>query len=129
MGREDDIGKPGPDAVDQKPVQRRDFAWRRIADGVGHIQGRGPGFGYGFQHLGQKLRLCADGVLGAELDIVEPAACILDRANGGGQNLILRHLQLGSAMDRTGAQEDVDAAAQRRFQSAPGSIDITLRRA
>ena len=129
VGREDHIGEARTDPGDQEPVQGPDLVRRRIADRVGHVQGRGPDLADGFQHLGQELRLGPDGILGAELDVVEMGPGILNRAHGLGQNLVRRHAQLGGAVDRAGADKDVATPALRSPQGTVAGVDVGLVRA
>lgn len=128
VGREDHVRMTLLDARRQGAVGFAHLFRGRIADGVGHVQRSGASVGGGLQHIGQKLRLGAEGVLGRELDVVEQAAGVFNRPHGRRQHLIGGHLQLGRAVDRAGADEGVAATVgfRRRRQGAEGGVDVLL---
>ena len=78
MSREDHLRMPRLDAGGQIGEPLAHLLRRRIADGVGYVQGPRPGVGGGLQHIGQELGLGAEGVLGREFDVVEQGARIFD---------------------------------------------------
>ena len=69
------IGNPLAQVFDE----RAELPRQRVANGVGNVDGRRPGFDGGFDDAAQKILVRAPGVFGRELDIVGVIARHFDR--------------------------------------------------
>ena len=97
-----------------------------IANGVGDVDGGGPGGDRLFHDLGQEIELGAGRVFGRKLHVLQIALGPLDAGDGAAHDLFLGHAQLEFAMDGAGGQEHVDARPLRLLQGLPGAIDVVV---
>ncbi len=96
----------------------------RVADGIGDVDGRGPGVDHPLHHLREKIELGAGGVLGRELDVITELARYLHPLDRAPDDLLFRHLQLVLAVDRARRQENVDPGALSFLQRFPRALDV-----
>ena len=100
------------------------FGWRRVANGIGHVEGAGAGVDHRGHHLGQVLGFRTHRVFGGKFHVVAQLAGAADAGDGVVDDLLLAHGQLVFAMQRTGGDEDVDARLLRGFQRPGGRFDV-----
>ena len=93
--------------------QLRKLIRHRVAHRVGNVDRRCAGIDHRFNHLRQKLKLGARGILGRKFHIRTALARHVHRIDGEPQDLILRHVELVLAVDRAGRQEHVQAVTRR----------------
>ncbi len=97
-----------------------------VADGVGNVDGRGPGVDGRGDHFAEEINLGAGGVFGRELDVWAIARGSAHAGHGPANDLGLVHLELELAMDGAGGQEDVNASLLGVLQRLPGTIDVLI---
>ena len=115
------------DRVDDVADEIAELLRRREADGVGDVDGGGPGLHRRLEHLAHELDLGAGGVLGRELDV---GRVRLGPGDGGGGLLlhdIGSHPEHGLHVDLTGRDEDVDAVALGVPDGFPAAVDVGER--
>src|SRR5258708_36700667 len=99
------------DARVEEAEQVVDFVWRRVADGVRHVERRRAFGRRDRQHLRKIIALGADRVLGGEFNVFGISPGKRDRGADSIEYLLAAHVQLGFAVQWTGADEDMDALA------------------
>ena len=120
-----DVGHALLDGCDQPP----ELIGNREPDGVRDVHRRRAGVDDGFQHLEEKLRFGARGVLRRELDVAAEALGVLDRPHGLAQDLIFGFAQLVFQVDGRGRQEHMDALLGRSRQGLRRRLDVAGKRA
>ena len=99
-----------------------------ISNGVGDVDGRGPGVDAAFDDLKDEARVGAGRVHGAELDVARVLCGALDHRLGLGEDLLPVLSELVGHLDIRAVDEDVDA----RFfdagdvQRFPGRVHVAL---
>jgi hypothetical protein len=95
-----------------------------IAHRVGHVErGRPGGYGCG-EHLVEKIRIGAAGVLGAEFDVGAALASIGDHLEGLGENLLAGHAQLVLEVNVRGRDEGMNARMGCGRNRVPRGVDV-----
>ena len=125
MGRKDDVTFAA-DVRGEVAEQIVHFLRAGVTHRVGDVEHIGPGIGGDLQRLDQKIALGADRVLGGKFDLPELALGRADRAFDLLQHLVAVHPQLRLAVERAGADEQMEAVVVRRFQRTRGGLDIAV---
>jgi hypothetical protein len=99
-----------------------------VPDRVRDVDHARPGGDRRSDHLVQKLRLGASGILGGELDLVTILFGVGDHLSRTGEDRASVHVQLIVHVDLGCGDEHVDAGMRSQFHSLPGKIDITRHR-
>ena len=120
-----DVGHALHHPMDQPPELLGD----READGIRDIHRRGTRLDDRLDHLVEKRRLGARGVLRGELDVAAEALGIPHGPHRLPQDFLARLAQLVLAVNRGGRQEDVDPLLLRRRKRGRRGVDIGGQRA
>ena len=110
------------DALDQFTELVR----RGVADGVGDVEGSGPGPDRFAQHDVQKLGVTAASIFGAELDIVAQVFRVSHHLGHALDHLLGIHLQLVLHVNLGRGEERVDTGALRVAHGFPRFVDVIL---
>ncbi len=100
---------------------------RRVADGVGNVDGGGAGLDRGLDAAAQEIEFRAGAVLARPLDVVGMVARPGDLRDHHLVDLVRLLLQLVLHVHRRGRQEGVDAPARRRLDRLGAAVDVLGR--
>ena len=112
--------------LDDAGDKRAELVRHRVTDGVRDVERGGAGLDDGGEHLVEKFRVAAAGVLRRELDIRAQRARIGDHLDGLGGHLLARHAELVLEVEVAGREEGVDARVLGALHALPGGIDVVL---
>ena len=114
-------------AVDPRD-QGTEFRGGGVADRVGDVDGAGPRCDGRLNHLIQKFRIAATGVLTGELDVIHEGAGVGHHVGHDGQHLTAALAQFVLEMDVAGGNEGVDAPPWRRRHGISTGLDVRFGR-
>jgi hypothetical protein len=94
------------------------------ADGVGDVDGGGPGLDGDGDHLEEELGVGAGAVLGGELYVFAEGAGEADRLGGLIEGLVAGDAELVLEMEVGGGDDEVDAVGGGGLDGAGGGLDV-----
>ena len=100
------------------------FFRRRVADGIGDVDGCGASADRGFNHAAEVIVLGARRVHRTPFDIICVAACARNGRDDALEHLLLVELELKFAMQGRRADEGVDTPALCRLDGFARAVDV-----
>ena len=97
---------------------------RRVADGIGQVDGRGAALDGGLDAAAQVVDVGARRVLGRPFDVVAPVARARDLEADHVEDLVLGLLQLVLDVHGAGGQEGVDARPLGALDRLAAAVDV-----
>ncbi len=123
VGGEDDVLSAG-DLGEKHAEGGGVFFGRGVADGVGDVDGGGPGLDRNRDDFDEEVRVGAGGVFGGELDVVAEGAGETDGFGSLMEGFGAGDLQLGFEVEIGGGEEGVDTGFVGGLDGAGGGFDV-----